>query len=233
MMIVCVTVYLVCTKLQKEPGNKCGSLELSLCGTTIHMREKKRQEENDFGIFGLCHSATMSLSRLFLRTNVAQRICRRQSAFVTAAWWPNEFTRARLRRCAPRSVQRLSTTTDGPQRPADIPDHVDYVDKTQPRPKLDPADYPTKVPVRMPDMGEGGGKILQWYKQPGDVVLRDDVLCDIETVDFVFGMETDDEHPAIMGEILVEAPSKEIKDDEIICFLLHPSSSEEEDAKGE
>ena len=108
-------------------------------------------------------------------------------------------------------------------RPPELPDHVEWQDKTLPRPVLDPAKYQQKVPVRMPDMGEGNGKILKWYKKEGDVILREDILCDIETPDFVFGMETDDEHPAIMGEILVEAPSKEIEDDTIICYLLHPS----------
>lgn len=79
----------------------------------------------------------------------------------------------------------------------------------------------------MPDMGEGGGKILRWYKQQGDVVLREDVLCDIETQDFVFGMETDDEHPAIMGEICFDAPSKTIEDEVVICYLMHPSTGDD------
>lgn len=43
--------------------------------------------------------------------------------------------------------------------------------------------------------------------------------------DFTFGMETDDEHLAIMGKILVKAPSGPIKANEVICILLHPSSS--------
>ena len=55
---------------------------------------------------------------------------------------------------------------------------------------------------------------------------REDVLCDIETPDFVFGMETEDEHPAIMGEILVQAPSDDVKDEEIICYLLHPTEGD-------
>ena len=81
----------------------------------------------------------------------------------------------------------------------------------------------------MPDMGEGKGRVLKWYKNEGDVILPEDALCDIETPDFVFGLETDDEYPTIMGEILVKAPSKEVDDDEILCYLLHPS---EEGEKG-
>lgn len=114
-------------------------------------------------------------------------------------------------------------------RPPELPDHVEYEDKTLPRPVLDPTQYQRKVPVRMPDMGEGGGKILRWYKQPGDVILREDVLCDIETPDFVFGMETEDEHPAIMGEIFFDAPSETIDDDVIICHLMHPSTGDDKE----
>eukprot|EP00977_Amphora_coffeiformis_P029724 scaffold42590_cov206-Amphora_coffeaeformis.AAC.1 len=108
--------------------------------------------------------------------------------------------------------------------------HVPHKDKN-PRPKLDPSRYRQKIPVRMPDMGEGKGKVLKWYKKEGDVILREDALCDIETPDFVFGLETDDEHPTIMGEILVEAPSGEVDDDEILCYLMHPSEEEEEKNK--
>jgi len=87
--------------------------------------------------------------------------------------------------------------------------------------KLDRGKYTEEIKVRMPDMGEGEGKIVKWYKKEGDVVLRADVLCDIETPDFTFGMETDDEEMAVMGQILVDAPSEPIKDNEVICTLLH------------
>ena len=38
--------------------------------------------------------------------------------------------------------------------------------------------------------------------------------------------------PAIMGEILVEAPSGEVADEEVICILLHPAKegADEEDS---
>lgn len=130
------------------------------------------------------------------------------------------------------SQARLFSSTNN-NRPAGLPDDVEYEDKTLPRPILDPSDYTNKIPVRMPDMGQGHGKILRWYVAPGDVVLREDVLCDIETPDFVFGMETEDEHPAIMGEILVQAPSGEVKDEDIICYLLHPSTGNDKTQKSE
>ena len=86
---------------------------------------------------------------------------------------------------------------------------------------LDASEFTEEVKVNMPDMGEGEGKVLKWYKKEGDIVLREDVLCDIQTDDFVFGLQTEDEHPAIMGRILVEAPSENIKDGELLCYLLH------------
>ena len=43
-----------------------------------------------------------------------------------------------------------------------------------------------------------------WHKQPGDRLERDDVLCDISTPEFVFGMQIDDKQAGIMGEIHVQ-----------------------------
>lgn len=80
----------------------------------------------------------------------------------------------------------------------------------------------------MPDMGLGEGRILKWYKKEGDVVRWEDLLCDIETPQFSYGMETEDEEDAIMGEILVEAPSGKIKENELICYLLHQEKKKEE-----
>ena len=76
----------------------------------------------------------------------------------------------------------------------------------------------------MPDMGEGKGKILKWYKKEGDIIRRSDILCDIETPDFTFGVETTDEDVAIMGKILVDAPSEPVDDGEELCILWHHAS---------
>lgn len=82
--------------------------------------------------------------------------------------------------------------------------------------------YTEEVNVLMPAMGlPGGQKIIQWYKQEGDVVQRNDVICDIETPDFTYGMETEDEDPVIMGKIIVPAPSELVKDGEVICTTWH------------
>ena len=88
--------------------------------------------------------------------------------------------------------------------------------------EIDKSLFTEEIKIKMPDMGEG--KILTWYKEEGDIVHRGDVLCDIETADFTFGMETDDEQLGIMGSILVPAPSEMIKDEKTICILLHKPS---------
>jgi hypothetical protein len=82
--------------------------------------------------------------------------------------------------------------------------------------------YKVVVPIRMPDMGEGKNKIVAWFKQPGDIIKRNDVLCDIQTPDFTFGMVTEDEHDSLMGEIFFEANTDEgIPDEAVICHVLH------------
>eukprot|EP00525_Craspedostauros_australis_P005578 CAMPEP_0198126234 /NCGR_PEP_ID=MMETSP1442-20131203/44334_1 /TAXON_ID= /ORGANISM="Craspedostauros australis, Strain CCMP3328" /LENGTH=262 /DNA_ID=CAMNT_0043785983 /DNA_START=70 /DNA_END=858 /DNA_ORIENTATION=- len=85
------------------------------------------------------------------------------------------------------------------------------------------AGYTEPVPIRMPHLdlsmdGEQFGdvqhpkhhtrnRILKWYKRPGDIIRRDDTLCDIETPLFTFGMviDDDDHEESIMGEIHVPA----------------------------
>eukprot|EP00980_Cylindrotheca_fusiformis_P031265 scaffold26097_cov108-Cylindrotheca_fusiformis.AAC.1 len=76
----------------------------------------------------------------------------------------------------------------------------------------------------MPDMGEGNDNLIEkWYKQPGDVIKKNDILCDISTPDFTFGMVTEDEFDAIMGEIHVQEGER--ADDEApICTIYHQES---------
>ena len=93
--------------------------------------------------------------------------------------------------------------------------------------------YTVSVTVNMPDMDQADdNKIERWYRSPGDIVKPNDVLCDITTPTFTFGMVTDDDFDAIMGDILV--PSGEtVADFEPICTLLHPESSAEGDNEDE
>lgn len=93
--------------------------------------------------------------------------------------------------------------------------------------------FTVPVTIRMPDMGEGNNNILEeWYKEPGDIIKRNDVLCDITTPDFTFGMVTDDEHDSIMGEILVEK-GQEAPDDAPICIVYHPEDGGKSKKKDE
>jgi len=82
--------------------------------------------------------------------------------------------------------------------------------------------YTVPVDIRMPDMSDGHDNTVDtWYKQPGDTIKYNDILCDISTQDFTFGLSMDDNHDAIMGEIHVEAGTK-AKDGARICTIYHP-----------
>lgn len=94
---------------------------------------------------------------------------------------------------------------------------------------IDMSLFTESVEIRMPDMGEGEGKVLKWYKREGDIINRGDQLCDIETPDFTFGMDTDDEEITIMGEIIVPAGSDAVADDALICYVLHKEEPKQEE----
>ena len=82
-------------------------------------------------------------------------------------------------------------------------------------------EYTVEVKIDMPDMGDGDDNTIEtWYKQPGDIIKFNDVLCDISTPDFTFGMVIEDEEDAIMGEILVQA-GETADDDAPICITYH------------
>lgn len=80
----------------------------------------------------------------------------------------------------------------------------------------------------MPELGyeHYKGTIEKWYKKPGDIIRRDDILCDIQTPDFTFGMSMDDTCDAIMGDIVVEA-GESTEDLSLICTVWHPHEGDE------
>lgn len=83
-----------------------------------------------------------------------------------------------------------------------------YGDRPEYDSTTDTSKYTHEVKVQMPDIGDQiGGAIETWYKQPGDIIHRDEVICDIRTEEFTFGMMTDDDFDSVMGEILVEEES--------------------------
>lgn len=89
---------------------------------------------------------------------------------------------------------------------------------------LDRSLYTKPVPIKMPDLGAGSGKILEWFKQPGDVIVYEDVLCDIETTDFTFGMEIEDDEMGILEEIHVPKGTV-VEPQTLICTILHETNS--------
>jgi hypothetical protein len=113
-------------------------------------------------------------------------------------------------------------------RPQDgIPEGVEFEEVVDSKSLLvDPSMFTEEIQVRMPEIGEGEGKILKWFKEEGDVVQREDILCDIETPDFTFGMEIDDEELGIIGKILVEAGPDPVKDKVVICTIMHMAPPE-------
>jgi hypothetical protein len=98
----------------------------------------------------------------------------------------------------------------------------------------DRSHYTVEIKIRMPDMGEGNdNKVVKWYKQTGDIIKRNDIMCDIETPDFTFGMVTEDEFDSIMGEIFVKEGPEFVKDGTVICNVWHQVEPGEEEAKKE
>jgi hypothetical protein len=99
----------------------------------------------------------------------------------------------------------------------------------------DPSLYKVPIIVRMPDMSTSDdthNSIAEWYKQPGDVVRFNDVICDITTPDFTFGMVIEDEEDGIMGIIHVQE-GMNVPDNTPICTIFHfgtpePSIEDEE-----
>eukprot|EP00559_Dactyliosolen_fragilissimus_P003577 CAMPEP_0184864224 /NCGR_PEP_ID=MMETSP0580-20130426/14152_1 /TAXON_ID=1118495 /ORGANISM="Dactyliosolen fragilissimus" /LENGTH=133 /DNA_ID=CAMNT_0027362917 /DNA_START=161 /DNA_END=562 /DNA_ORIENTATION=- len=86
---------------------------------------------------------------------------------------------------------------------------------------VDVSKYTSDYFLKLPDLGEEGGKISKWYKQEGELIKQDDVLCDIETELFTFGMDYDDDCLGIMGKILEPEGSDKLKPGQPLCIILH------------
>jgi hypothetical protein len=94
----------------------------------------------------------------------------------------------------------------------------------------DPSQYTVPIVIQMPDMSDEDdihNTIEKWYKQPGDVIKRNDILCDIATPDFTFGMVTEDEEDAVMGEIHVPEGTM-VPDHTPICTIYHRPADQTE-----
>ena len=62
--------------------------------------------------------------------------------------------------------------------------------------------------------------VEKWHKFPGDFLEKDDVLCEIATPDFSFGMQIDDEEAGIMGKIHAKEGLK-VPCNAPICTIYH------------
>lgn len=73
----------------------------------------------------------------------------------------------------------------------------------------------------------GRGKVLKWYKQPGDWVHFDDALCDIEMQGVPIGLQMDDEDLGLMGKIIVPEGGDEVEENAVIATVFHrPETTE-------
>ncbi len=100
-------------------------------------------------------------------------------------------------------------------------------DRTQKEEKTEDTEsslYTNPIVVEMPqvDASDSGENFFveKWHKRPGDFLEKDDVLCEIATPDFVFGMQIDDEETGIMGEIHAEEGVK-VACHAPICTIYH------------
>jgi hypothetical protein len=88
--------------------------------------------------------------------------------------------------------------------------------------RIDRSKFTVPVAVKMPDLNGqyATSKIQKWYASPGDIILYQTVLADIETPDFTFGLEADHEDVGILSEILV-SEHVDVPVGSPICIVLH------------
>jgi Biotin-requiring enzyme len=80
------------------------------------------------------------------------------------------------------------------------------------------------IEIAMPDLGDdvGPATLLQWHKQVGDIVEHGALLCEIETAQFTFTMEMDDDELGLLDEIYVPAGTDGIQTGQLLAKILHP-----------
>jgi hypothetical protein len=143
---------------------------------------------------------------LFQRTARAVSSSTTAGSFLSLRRTPNSAARCFHGRVLDSCYSTASSSTryfsdKTGSRPQDgIPEGVEFEEVVDSKLlQVDKSMFTEEVKIRMPDMGNGDGRVLKWYKEVGDVVQREDILCDIETPDFTFGMEIDDEELGIIG----------------------------------
>jgi Biotin-requiring enzyme len=79
------------------------------------------------------------------------------------------------------------------------------------------------IEITMPDLGDdvGPATVLQWHKQVGDIIEHGALLCEIETAQFSFTMEIDDDELGLLDEIYVPAGTSGISTGQRLAKILH------------
>jgi pyruvate/2-oxoglutarate dehydrogenase complex dihydrolipoamide acyltransferase (E2) component len=86
-------------------------------------------------------------------------------------------------------------------------------------------------PIKMPtDLGQG--KVLKWYKREGDVIKYDDIILDIDTEDFSFGLTHDEEDEVLIHQIVAQVDDV-VKEGDVLCIVMRTKSKDEPDADKE
>ncbi|KAL3822231.1 hypothetical protein ACHAXA_000671 [Cyclostephanos tholiformis] len=95
---------------------------------------------------------------------------------------------------------------------------------------IDRAKFTHEVKIEVPDVGDDIECVIQkWHKKEGDLIKRDEVICDIRTKLFTFGMLTDDDYDSIMGKILIQEESDPIRPGTVICTTFDEGLGKEEE----
>mmetsp|Transcript_17558 Transcript_17558/g.31723 ORF Transcript_17558/g.31723 Transcript_17558/m.31723 type:complete len:195 (+) Transcript_17558:43-627(+) len=152
---------------------------------------------------------------------IFRNACTTTSSF---RWFSNESSNNN------KNENNKEDTITTPEATVTITDEADHYEQSDPSTTkhLDKSEFTQEVKITMPDMGESTAKVVKWYKNEGDLVQRNDVLCDIETEDFTFGLTIDDEEDGIMGTIVVPADSEtNVDDGDLLCIVLHRGDPDE------
>lgn len=100
---------------------------------------------------------------------------------------------------------------------------------------LDRSKFTEVVDVRIPNLNSESfeaSKVLRWYKNVGDIVVFEDTLCDVETPEFTFGVEVEDEDVGVLDAIMVQS-GEEIPENRKICRILHFKKEKNETSQHE
>jgi len=137
---------------------------------------------------GKCTRGTHSDHVVVGFSSLSQSQSRYRSVIDPARFQPHSFQTIPITTYPLTSRRYFSGKSDDKANGADEEDaKVEFVNVTSKRKKLvdvndlDLEKFTHEVKVRMPDVGDSDGVIEKWYKKEGDLIQREDVICDIRT----------------------------------------------------